>query len=125
MAVNFSLLDYKPNFDVWARPITVIPQTGGSFFARGIYDTRGTVIQTEAGLAVESDQETILDVRDDEFYEIGREVPVQGDQIDIPQDGAITVGVGLYEVTDAAANGGGETTLVIRKVVTPSVVGPP
>jgi hypothetical protein len=49
---------------------------------------------------------------------------VQGDYIDIPAAGAITVGVGLYEITDASANGGGETTLVIRKVTTPTSIGP-
>ena len=73
MAIDFSALVYEPNFDVFARPVTVIALSsrgsGVSYVARGIYDTRSTMIQTEAGLAVLSDQETILDIRsrDPEF----------------------------------------------------------
>ena len=44
MAVNFSTLVYLPNFDMFARPVTIIPMASQpglpAFTARGIYDTR-------------------------------------------------------------------------------------
>jgi hypothetical protein len=114
MAIDFSTVVYLPNFDVFARDITVYPvasqPAGLSYYARGILDTRGTAIQTDAGMVVMSDQETILDIRENEF-EI---VPVQGDRIDIPASGNIPA-AGMFEITDAAWNGGGEITLTIRK----------
>lgn len=125
MAIDFSALIYAPNFDVWARLITVtaIASRGGAVFnARGIYGTRDTMIQTDAGVAVISDQETILDVLEREF---GGVPPVQGDIIDIPPEGDITDGVGTWEVTDTSTNGGGETTLVIRRLTSPTLIGPP
>jgi len=117
MGIDISANVYAPNFDFWSREITITPvasQPGGAAYsARGIYDTRGTMVQTEQGLAILSDQETILDIREREFPV----KPVQGDMIDIPPDGTVTEGVGLYEVTDSSDNGGGETTLVLRKIV--------
>jgi hypothetical protein len=114
MAIDFATVVYLPGFDTFARTITVYPVKSQpvmpSYDARGIYDTRGTAIQTDAGMVVMSDQETILDIRDNEFDVI----PVQGDRIDIPADGNIPA-AGMFEVTDAASNGGGETTLTIRK----------
>jgi hypothetical protein len=118
MAVNFSTLVYLPNFDMFARPINVTPlasQPGmPAYFARGIYDTRPVDVQALDGSII-SDQQTILDVRDEEFSV----VPEQLDRINIPPDAdAGNVGVGDYEVTDTESNGGGETTLVLRKVMT-------
>lgn len=119
MAIDFSTVVYLPSFDTFARSITVFPiasqPAGASYYARGIYDTRGTAIQTDSGMVVMSDQETILDIRDSEFGTI----PVQGDQIDIPAEGNIPA-AGYFEVTDAASNGGGETTLTIRKYEMPT-----
>ena len=117
MAVNFSTLVYLPNFDMFARPITVVPlasQPGlPAYTARGIYDTRPIDVQAEDGSIV-SDQQTILDVLDAEFSV----VPEQLDQIQIPYDTDGGPNLGTYEVVLTEANGGGETTLVIRKVVT-------
>jgi hypothetical protein len=114
MALDFATVVYLPSFDVFARTITVYPVNSQPaalpYDKRGIYDTRGTAIQTDAGMVVMSDQETILDIRDNEFDVI----PVQGDRIDIPAEGNIPA-AGMFEVTDAAGNGGGETTLTIRK----------
>lgn len=117
MAVNFSTLVYLPNFDMFARPITVVPlasQPGTpAYSARGIFDTRPIDVQAEDGSIV-SDQQTILDVRDEEFAVI----PDQLDQITIPDDpGGGIPHIGTYEVVNVEANGGGETTLVIRKVM--------
>jgi hypothetical protein len=117
MAVDFSTLVYLPNFDMFARPITVTPlasQPGlPAYTARGIYDTRPIDVQAEDGSIV-SDQQTILDVLDVEFAV----VPEQLDQIVIPDDpGGGVPGLGSFEVTHTESNGGGETTLVIRKLM--------
>ena len=117
MALNFSTLVYLPNFDMFSRSITVTPlasQPGlPSYTARGIYDTRPIDVQAEDGSIV-SDQQTIVDIRDEEFDPI----PEQLDRIYIPPDSdAGNIGVGDYEVVLTESNGGGETTLVIRRVV--------
>jgi hypothetical protein len=117
MAVNFSTLVYLPNFDMFARPITVTPlasQPGlPGYTARGIYDTRPIDVQAEDGSII-SDQQTILDVLEAEFAVI----PDQLDQIHIPADPDAGRDLGDFEVTNVETNGGGETTLVIRKLVT-------
>jgi len=115
MALNFSTLVYLPCQDTFGRDATFYPAGGGaSYWGRGIYDTRGTVVETDVGLAILSDQETIFDIREVEFGTL----PKQGDRVDIPEDDAGNPALGLFEITDAWTNGGGETTLVIRKVVT-------
>ena len=45
---------------------------------------------------------------------IGQVLPQQGDLIHIPAEGMIPA-EGDFEVTDVDRNGGGETTLAIRK----------
>jgi hypothetical protein len=113
MAVNFSTLVYAPNFEMFSRPIVVTPSGGVAYSARGIYDTRPIDVQAEDGSIV-SEQQTILDVRDVEFAS----VPTQLDYVNIPFDaGAGEIGVGDYEILAAESNGGGETTLVIRKLI--------
>jgi hypothetical protein len=114
MAIDFSVTNYLPAMDTFARSVTfypVVSQPGGpqSYYGRGILDTRGTTIQTDAGMVVMSDQETILDIREREFGV----PPVQGDLLDIPAENNIPA-AGMYEITDAAWNGGGEITLTIR-----------
>lgn len=118
MGLDFSTLVYLPNFDMFARPINVTPLASQPGFpgygARGIYDTRPIDVQAQDGSIV-SDQQTILDVRDIEFSV----VPEQLDQIHIPYDPASNMpDLGIFEVTNVEGNGGGETTLVIRKVMT-------
>lgn len=116
MAVNFSTLVYLPNFDMFARPVTITPlasQPGlPAYTARGIYDTRGIDVQAEDGSIV-SDQQTILDIRDEEFGVI----PDQLDRIHIPFDPDAGRDLGDFEVVNTENNGGGETTLVIRKLM--------
>jgi hypothetical protein len=117
MAVNFSVLVYLPQYDTFARSITVMPlasQPGApAYTARGIYDTRPVDFAGEDGSIV-SDQQTILDVREAEFSV----VPEQLDRIAIPADADGGPDLGEFEVIDTETNGGGETTLVIRKIVT-------
>jgi hypothetical protein len=114
MAVNFSTLVYLPNFDLFARPITVTPlasQPGmPAYTARGIYGTRPIDVQAEDGSII-SDQQTIVDIRQDEFAVL----PDQLDRVYIPADPDAGRDLGEFEVTDTEDNGGGETTLVLRK----------
>jgi hypothetical protein len=108
MAVDFSAQVYLPGQNTFGRAILV-----NGVLARGILDTREIDVVAIDGSIV-SEQRTILDVRDAEFDV----VPVQGDQIAIPADGTLP-DEGAWEVIDTARNGGGETTLTLRKLVTP------
>jgi hypothetical protein len=114
--VDFTTEVYLPGFDLFARPVTFYPYTsqptGAAYLGRGIYDTR--LIQV-AGLdgSFLVDQQTILDIRECEFAVL----PQQQDRLTI---GPATNGpdLGEFEVMMSSSNGGGETTLVIRKWVT-------
>ena len=79
MAVDFSTLVYLPNFDMFARPITITPIASlpgaPAYPARGIFDTRAVDVQADGSIV--SDQQTIFDIRDDEFGVI----PEQFDQV--------------------------------------------
>jgi hypothetical protein len=116
MAVNWPMMVYAPNYDMFARPVTITPlasQPGlPAYNARGIFDTRGIDVQAEDGSIV-NEQETILDVLETEFAV----VPTQLDRIHIPADADAGGDLGDWEVTSAATNGGGETTLVIRRLL--------
>jgi len=113
--VNFSVLIYAPNFDMWAVPITVNPvasQPGGaSYAARGIYDTRQQLIALDDESLINV-QSTILDIRTAEFPV----PPLQGDIITIPFNSSGEP-LGDFSVIDNDNNGGGEITLTLRKVV--------
>jgi hypothetical protein len=117
MAVNFSTLVYLPNFDTFARPITITPlasQPGApAYAARGIYDTRALDVQAEDGSIV-GDQQTIIDILDVEFSVI----PEQLDRINVPYDVNAGAALGDFEITNTESDGGGETTLVLRKIKT-------
>jgi len=113
MGVNFATLLYEPNFDMWAVPITVNPivsQPGApAYSARGIFDTRDIdVIGTDGSIF--SDQQTELDILEKEFSVL----PKQNDRVTIPLD-CNGAPLGEYEVLDVSTNGGGETTLSLRK----------
>ena len=116
--VNFSTLVYGPAYDMFARRVTFYPyhsQPGGpSFAGRGIFGTRALAIVGLDG-AVLSDQQTILDIREVEFAVL----PQQFDRlyIDAADEGPA---LGEFEITDASTNGGGETTLVLRKWLPPT-----
>jgi hypothetical protein len=118
MAIDFSLMVYLACQDTFGRSVTFTPVVSApgapAYTLRGIMGTRPLMVETSAGLAVLSDQETILDIREREFAV----TPKQGDLIDVPVENGITDMVGAYEVTDAAWNGGGEVTLSLRKLVT-------
>jgi len=117
VAVNFSTLVYLPNYDTFARAVTITPlasQPGmPAYTARGIYDTRPIDVQALDGSII-SDQQTILDIREAEFSVL----PQQLDRVFIGSDADAGPALGDFEVVDADSNGGGETTLVLRKIVT-------
>ena len=117
MAINFSTLVYLSCQDTYGRAVTVTPvasQPGAPAYTnRGIYNTRAINIETDVGVAVISDQETIFDIREVEYPVL----PQQGDLLFIPQDDAGNPELGNFEITDTSTNGGGETTLTIRKIV--------
>lgn len=120
MAIDFSALVYLPNQDVFGRAVTVTAvasRAGAVYSARGIIDTRPLMVDTAVGMAVLSDQETILDIRERDPGFDGVP-PKQGDIIDVPPEGEIVDMVGTYIVTDTAWNGGGEITLTLQKQVT-------
>jgi hypothetical protein len=45
-------------------------------------------------------------------------LPLQGDLINVPADASGLIAEGDFEVLDADPNGGGETTLTLRRLVT-------
>jgi len=116
VAINFSTLVYLPNYDTFARAITVTPlasQPGApAYQSRGIYDTRPVDVAGMDGVIV-SDQQTILDIREAEFTVI----PDQLDRIYIGPDPDAGPALGDFEVVDADSNGGGETTLTLRRIM--------
>jgi hypothetical protein len=117
MAVNFAGTLYLTAFDIFARPVTILPlasQPGvPAYAARGIYDTGPADVEAQDD-SIFSDQKTILDILEAEFPVL----PAQLDRITIPADVNAGPALGEFEVTDANSNGGGETTLALRKIVT-------
>ena len=115
MAVNWSRNVYAYCQNAFSVPITVHPivsQAEGvaSYAARGIFHTREVEVMAEEG-SVFVDQETILDIRTAEFAV----PPVQKDRITIPVD-SNDEPQGDFEVVSTSVNGGGEMTLVLRKI---------
>ncbi|HEY2678642.1 MAG TPA: hypothetical protein VGI65_16845 [Steroidobacteraceae bacterium] len=113
--VNFSTLVYLLGYDLYARPVTFYPiisqPTVASYLARGIYNTRLVQVAMLDGSFL-VDQQTILDIREVEFAIM----PQQQDRLAIPMANA-GPDLGEFEVVSSSSNGGGETTLVIRKWV--------
>jgi hypothetical protein len=115
VAVNFSTLVKLPCQDMFAVPVTVSPfasQPGApAYAARGIFITGPLDVPLVDG-SILSDQQTILDARDAEFAVTP---PMQGDRINIPFD-CNGAPLGEFEVIDASKDGGGLTTLTLRRV---------
>lgn len=115
MAVNFSQMVYSPAFDVFARPITVTPlksqPNAPAYAARGIYSSQPLDVLAEEATTF-SDAQTIVDIIEDEFSVL----PIQGDLVGIPADVDLPA-IGDFEIIDTKGNGGGETSLVIRRLV--------
>jgi hypothetical protein len=116
MALNYATLIYEHAQEMFSRPITITPlasQPGApAYDARGIYDTDEMNFMAMDGQIV-SEQRTELFILEIE-YPI---MPTQGDLVLIPAVDDIPA-VGQFEIKDASTNGGGETKLTIRKVLT-------
>jgi hypothetical protein len=114
VAINFSTDLYGPCQDTFGRPVTFTSTKGNSFSgpARGIYRSDEINIVLENGSII-TDQQTILDIKTDEFSVL----PVQDDTINIPFEPISGVpALGDFQIINLWHNGGGETTLVIRKI---------
>ena len=111
MGVNFPTLVYLPCFETFSIPVTFIPVGGASFKSRGIWHKRSLDVQAEDG-SIFSDHRTELDIREVEFNTL----PQQGDVVVIPVNDT-GAEPGEYEIIDTSSNGGGETTLTLRKWV--------
>jgi hypothetical protein len=116
MAIAFSLEVYLKTQDMFSVGCTITPiksnPTGPAYGNRGIYSTRPIDIVGLDGSIV-SDQQSIFDIRELEYTIL----PMRGDMITIPAD-CNGVPLGDFEVMDADTNGGGETTLSIRRIET-------
>jgi len=119
MGVDYSTLILLPNYDLWARPVTIYPlssqgSAAPSYGARGIFDSDPFPVVAEDGSIIDDDK-TILDIREAEFDVA---LPRQGDLVDIPADGGETRAEGMFQIISAKTNGGGETTLTLKQWVT-------
>jgi hypothetical protein len=117
MGVDYSTDIYLPNYDMWARPVTFYPlmsqPTMPSFNARGVFNTVAIdIIALDASDI--SEQRTILDILEREFAIL----PTQQDQVFIGADPNGMPEVGMFEINATETNGGGETTLTLRKLMT-------
>lgn len=116
MPVDFSTDVYLPAQELFGRTITVTPVASqpaqAAYVARGILDVDSIDVQALDGALI-SETRVILDIREIEFAVL----PLQGDLIDIPADSGLAA-EGAFEVIDADPNGGGETTLTLRRIVT-------
>jgi len=116
MAINFSEQVYRQNQDTFSRPVTFTPissqPNGSPYTARGILEQEAIDV---AGLdnSIISESRIILDIRDAEFTV----QPLQGDLVDIPADSSGLPAEGQFEVIDTDQNGGGESTLTLRRIV--------
>jgi hypothetical protein len=113
MPVDFSTDVYLPAQDLFGRTIIVTPlATGLPYQARGIFDVDAIDVQAMDGSII-SETRVILDIREVEFAVL----PLQGDIIHVPADPIGLLAEGDFEVIDADPNGGGETTLTLRRIV--------
>jgi hypothetical protein len=117
MPVDFSTDVYLPAQDLFGRAITVTPvasqPAAPAYNARGIFDVDAIDVQAMDGSII-SETRVILDIREVEFAVL----PLQGDIINVPADPIGLLAEGSFEVIDADPNGGGETTLTLRRLVT-------
>ena len=115
MAINYSQAVYLPAYDMFARPVIFYPVVSrpliASYQLRGIYNTVPIDIAAADG-SIFSDMSTILDILEEEFTVL----PVQRDRLFIPENAGMPE-VGTFEIIDTDPNGGGETTLTLRRVV--------
>ena len=115
MAINFSRQVYNPIFAVFARPVTFTPLASQpdqpAYIGRGIYSTQPIDVLAE-DTSIFSDTRTILDIIEVEFSV----VPVQKDTLLIDAYADLPA-IGSFEVIEVKSNGGGETSLSLRRLM--------
>ena len=112
MSVSFSTLLYAHCQDMFARTITGGPYTG----MRAIFNSGPLTITNDEGVVISviSDQETIIDIRAQEFRDASLPIPKQGDIVRFAADSDIDGGD--YQITDGPINNsGGQLTYYVRK----------
>jgi len=112
MAVSFSTLLYSHCFDMFARTITGGPYTG----MRAIFNSGPLTITNDDGVVIAeiSDQQTIIDIRAQEFRNGSLPIPKQGDIVHFDAD--TDIDGGDFEITDGPiSNSGGQLMYYIRK----------
>ena len=131
MAINFSQQLYIHAQDTYSRAVVFTPKAsqpnGAQYTARGILEQEAIDV---AGLdnSIISEMRIILDIRDAEFTVQPQPAiaarrppadvqPQQGDLVDVPADSSGLPAEGQFEVIDSDQNGGGETTLTLRRMV--------
>lgn len=112
MAINYSNMVYEHAQNTFSRPVTFTPQVGSPFTGRGIMDIDPIDVLAEDGSII-SETRVVLDIRDDEYTV----QPKQGDRVDVGGDPSGIPAQGAFEIIDSDPNGGGETTLTLRKIV--------
>jgi hypothetical protein len=127
MAVNFAAMVYGPCQTVYGRSVVVTPRVSlpghGPYTRRGIFKTRPTTIDGGELGAIISDQSPVLYIREIDYPRI----PEQGDWITVPADAGASLpppGTNSMDapptefiVTDISNNAGGETVLVLQRLV--------
>jgi len=116
MAIDFPTVVYAPQYTTFSRPVTFYPIKSqplvSNYSSRGIFDTVAIdLVGLDGGVVAE--HRTILDILESDFTVL----PIQGDQVAIPAHLSFP-DQGTFEIIDAATNGGGETTLTLRKIMT-------
>lgn len=115
MSMDVTSIVLLPNFNTWARPVTITPRkssaAGPAYTARGIWHKNTMDVMTQDGV-VFSDHKQTLSIRDAEFAI----TPLKGDVIDIPAD-ATHAALGAFEVTDVDHDGEGGTELTLRQIM--------
>jgi len=118
MGVDYATAVYLMNYNMWARPVTFYPVSSQpgvpSYNGRGIFGTVAIDIIAMDGSDV-SEQRTILDILEAEFSIL----PTQQDRLFIPDDVGAMKSQGWWEVNATETNGGGETTLTLRRWTLP------
>jgi hypothetical protein len=118
--IDFATNVYAKCQDTFGGPVLITPvksQPGQpAYSARGIYGTEAIDIIAEDGSII-SDQRTILDILETEY----KVLPVHGDYVFLAKGNFANQlkEDTTFEIIDDDSNGGGETTLTLRKIVEP------
>ncbi|MGB8964748.1 MAG: hypothetical protein WCB99_03810 [Candidatus Cybelea sp.] len=107
MGLDWGLLTKAPQFDMFARPITV-----NGVAARGIWHKDANEFFAEDGSIV-IDNKTSIDILNSEFAV----TPRQGDMVEVPADGAVPAEAS-HTVLSSHDDGGGMTNLVLEQYIT-------